>query len=336
MLGNPVMLGASRRQLVIHIGLERTGTTWLQFFLRENSKRLIDNLILYPMRNTGFRRNNHSSLVASYLPHDPNDVFLRVEKGARPSILKSLQSEIEAARAEKIILSSEHFSSRFREEQIQEFSADFADFDCKIVIFVRDHMSRLLSLYAVHVAGGGTLSINEYVDSILHPDNRTVRYAETIRAWEQSFGRANIRVCAYDAQRNIVERFFDVAGVGLTDRAAFGALKQRAIDPFGIRKNRSLGPRAIERLRAANARASDWLSSLGPPWPLAQRLTQPGLLYLFRFGEWLERSTNFAGRDLWTVDGKQLEELSAIARSDERWLRERYQVSLGGSPYSPT
>jgi hypothetical protein len=142
-------------KIVFHIGVERTGTTVLQHFCYQNRRLLSENSICYPTRNLGFRGVSHRELVAAYVPPDQQDDVLRSKPAERSRILESLKGEIDASGAKTILISAEHFSSRLRQTQIHELAADFGDFDRKIVVFLRDHVSQFFSAYAMHVAAGG-------------------------------------------------------------------------------------------------------------------------------------------------------------------------------------
>jgi hypothetical protein len=92
---------------------------------------------------------------------------MRGISGERRQVLDTLLREIAKSSARTVISSSEHFSSRLRRPQIRELVSDFKDFDCTIVVFLRDHLSRFYSTYTTNVASGGYEAINEYCDFVL-------------------------------------------------------------------------------------------------------------------------------------------------------------------------
>lgn len=54
--------------LILHVGLHRTGTTTLQYFFHKNRDELLKHNIFYP--NVGMYGNQHSSFPASVWPHE--------------------------------------------------------------------------------------------------------------------------------------------------------------------------------------------------------------------------------------------------------------------------
>ncbi|MGH7887631.1 MAG: hypothetical protein ACREPG_07180 [Candidatus Binatia bacterium] len=301
-----------KRRMIFHIGFEKTGTTSLQNYFTNNDKFLRRNSILYPKRNIGFQNNNHRTLVASYLPRNAEDFFLRPGSFNKARVIGSLMREIEESREDTILISAEHFSSRFRQPQILELASDFTAFNCKIMIFVREHLSRFYSSFATQVASGGQLVLEEYADQVLSPENIYVRYADTITLGEQVFGKNKIDVYLYSDTRNVLEDFFDAL---LSNGSSLP-------DPGLYSDKKSLGPNLTEALRLANvviagsARPSTYVE-----W-LQQCYVQD------RVRKWLERTAGGRPDGHWWLDDHRLEMLNAIAQADRSWLEDRYGVPL--------
>jgi hypothetical protein len=256
------MMDESRfRRIIFHIGLERTGTTSLQNYCFKNRRKLAEYSVLYPTKNYGFQRNNHSGLVASYLPPEQSDYFVPATPSQRPQVLDSLLREIGASSARTVILSSEHFSSRFRQREICQLSSDFKGLDVKIVMFFRDHLSRFYSTYATHVAGGGHTTVEQYCDLLLQTSSMELRYADMVALWERAFGRQNLEVRRFKKGKNVLAEFFGAQGVAPLNAEFLAATKTEWLDPLGSRTNRSLGPRRTEALRRANVAASRLLGA---------------------------------------------------------------------------
>ncbi|MGH6841380.1 MAG: hypothetical protein ACREDV_04705, partial [Methylocella sp.] len=134
--------------MIFHIGLEKTGTTSFQKFCTRNARRLLQHNVLYPKRTSAFYALNHAPLTASYLPQEtPYDFYLRTTI-TNSEIVNSIKSEIEDSGVETVIISSEHLSSRFQLPQIEKLAEDFNEYECQIVIVLRDHLSRIFSAYS--------------------------------------------------------------------------------------------------------------------------------------------------------------------------------------------
>jgi hypothetical protein len=305
----PVGLGG--RRVIFHIGSEKTGTTSLQNYLVDNEDALARHSILYPKRNLGFHHNNHRRLVASYLPHTPTDCFVSSGACDQAAIRDSVLREIETARENTILLSAEHFSSRFRQPQIAALAANFSGFDHEIVLFARDHFSLFFSAYATQVASGGRLTIEAFADQVLQPGNLYARYAETITQWEEVFGRERITVLRYSETHDILDDFLGVLGA---DPAHFPKPRPR-------RDNKSLGPNRAAILRGVNVVTT----GRGEPreglaWRVGRSAQVVARHALQAFGSGAD------GR--WRLDSVRLNRLRAIAEADQAWLAARYGVVL--------
>jgi hypothetical protein len=316
------------RRIVLHIGLERTGSTSLQNYWLENRKRLSENSILYPTQNLSFQRNNHIGLVASYLPPQPNDYFMRGISGEKRQVLDTLLREITKSSARTIILSSEHFSSRLRRPQIRELASDFKDFDCTIVVFLRDHLSRFYSTYGTHVASGGCETINEYCDFVLQAESLELRYAEIIQLWEEAFGRRSLEIRRYDTRKNVLAEFFSANGVTPLSTNFLAATKTELLDLFGIRTNRSLGPRRTEALRRANVAVSRLLGSSTALGRTAQYQTGIAVRCVLHLARSIRRLNGVDRDDAWSLDATRLDNLAAVAKADRDQLKERFGVDF--------
>lgn len=204
---------SSRIKVIFHIGLEKTGTTSFQRFCTRNARRLITNNVLYPKRSSAFHALNHAPLTASYLRSEsPDDFYLR-SAITSSEMVKSLKREIETSGVEKVIISSEHLSSRFRAPQIEKLAKDFNEYECHVVIALRDHLSRLFSSYSTHVMSGSDQTLDEYAEMVLIPDNLYMRYAETIRLWEASFGNDNVIVFDYNDASDVIYAILSKIGL---------------------------------------------------------------------------------------------------------------------------
>src|SRR5262249_4525172 len=228
-----------KRRLIFHIGLEKTGTDSFQHFCTEQHEVLRHAGTLYPTQSFAFGAYNHEPLVACYLDH--RDFSIRSSGRTRAEVLRSLMAEIEAADLPAVLISGEHFSSRFREPEIQQLAADFSGFECRIAIVVRGHRARFFSAYSQAVLSGRDMALEDYCDEVFAPDNRYMRYAVTIGAWEAAFGRGNIAVLRHARGLDIVPALCAalIADLPVTQTRRYW-------------DNLSMGPRVTEWLRRTN------------------------------------------------------------------------------------
>ena len=300
---------ADRKTVYVHIGLERTGTTSFQRYCTRHARDLLNAGVLYPTHSSTFSHNNHAPLAASYLPRErPVDHHLR-QMAPHEDVVAALRAQIDAATVPAILLSSEHLSSRLRQPQIEAFAADLADYDCRIVVTLREHLSRFTSSYVAHVMSGSTQTLDAYAAMVLQPDNAYLRYEQMLHAWEAAFGRQAMRVVRYAD---------DVLGALLGCVGVAGRTGSET-----LRYNRSLDRAAIEAVRLINvALASEQDGGASEDYVRFRRQD-----YIrSRLSHCLRHAGLGAGWDLRDDDQAMI---NAIAESDRRFLAETYDVDLG-------
>ena len=308
-----------RRTLILHIGLERTGTTSLQRFCAEHQRQLRDASILYPTRSLAYHGGdwrNHAPLACCYFHDHLRDLTVPFPTDRRADILASLFREIDFSDANVALLSSEHFSSRMREPQALALAADLAGYDCRVSVVVRDHLSRFFSSYSTHVVAGGVTSLDAFADGMLSPGSLHFKTADLISAWDEAFGTENVGVFAYDrkgdALRAMIERF------------APGESTKLSLPPLsGYGDNFSYGPLVTEAFRRANIRATERGSWANTPRDWARRRVINFLLKM-----WLKAIRINPRSGVWRLDEARTARLTALAEADRQMLSERYGVRL--------
>jgi hypothetical protein len=295
-----------KRKITFHIGFEKTGNYSFQRFCAKNASLLNQHDVLYPIKSLAFDEHNHAPLVASYLDYD--DFTIRSSGQPRPVVLRSVLAEIAAAENNDVLISAEHLSSRFRDREIFELAADFADFDCRVV--VREHRARFFSAYNQSVRSGRDVTLEAYCDEVFHPSNWYLRYATTIGAWERAFGTKSITVLCYSADHDIVPVLCSAL---ISPDLAFHAAK-------ADREHLSIGPGVTEWLRRANSAIGRIPGAAHPAIQKALRAPRRGLVGLARK---LDRDTR-----PWQLSERNWQRLNEIAAFDNDWLKTRYGIQL--------
>jgi hypothetical protein len=293
--------------------MEKTGTDSFQRFCEENSRFLLGHGVLYPVHGPVFGAHSHKPLVSCYLPYRDLGMGQRL---ARADLLRFLRGEIRAAKPDIVLISAEHFSSRFGDAEIAQLARDFADYICRIAVVVREHGSRVRSAYAQTILAGRTLSFEDYCNEIFYPENRYVRYRDTIAPWDRTFGRENMHVISVAPGTNVVDMLCQelipqVAWVR-TDRSYW--------------ENKSLGASATEALRQVNM----VLPSLEPQREdLASRLKWL-LLHLVRYRVrgLIAAAAGDRPRDSFRMSEQNRARLEEIADVDRQWLAANYNLRL--------
>jgi hypothetical protein len=299
--------------IIFHIGMEKTGTDSFQRFCKENSRVLLGHGVLYPVHGPAFAAHSHRPLVACYLPY--RDLGMGQSR-ARADVLRFLRGEIKAAKPDIVLISAEHFSSRFGDAEIAQLARDFADYSSRIAVVVREHGSRVRSAYAQTILAGRTLSFEDYCNEILHPGNRYVRYRDTITPWDRTFGRENMHVLSVAPGTNVV----DMLCKALIPQAAW------ARTDISYWENKSLGASATEALRHVN---------MALPVAESQRDDLAGklkwlLLHLarYRIRGLIAAATGDRPRDRFRMSDQNHVRLQEVADADRQWLAASYNLPL--------
>jgi hypothetical protein len=303
---------SSRIKVIFHIGLEKTGTTSFQRFCTRNARRLVKHNVLYPKRSSAFHALNHAPLTASYLHSEsPDDFYLR-STITSSEMVTSLKREIEASGVETVIISSEHLSSRFRAPQIAKLAEDFNEYECHVVIALRDHLSRLFSSYSTRVMSGSDQTLDEYAKMVLIPDNLYMRYADTIRLWEASFGSDNVIVFDYNESSDVI--------YSLLSKIGLPHFRNKLTDDHKC--NASLDANATEALRLINIfnrSESAFRSKIAYLEFIKLQYVRSVLK------KKLQAQSNCSH---WSLSQPYREQLLDIAEADELWLAKHYSMPI--------
>lgn len=190
-------------QLIIHAGLHKTGTSYIQRFLHENARLLNQHGVLYPWKPEG--AYNHTHLVALF-------------RGAAFKRLSIFFQRTAAKGYQTILISSEDWSKDFNSiKRVKQFRDLLADrFDVKFLYYLRrqDHLWE--SVYA-EVAKSW---FNGHIDSDL---KFRFDFAERLGPLMEVFRQKAIIVRPYNpALWADGDLAYDVlSAIGISDRSGF-------------------------------------------------------------------------------------------------------------------
>lgn len=301
------------RTIIFHIGLEKTGTDSFQRFCKDNYRALRGQGVFYPMSRMIFDDRNHQPLVTSYLT-DP-DLGMGPRR-APADVLRGLRGEIAAAKPGTVLISAEHFSSRFRDAEIARLARDFADYPCRIAVVVREHAARIQSAYAQTVLAGRTLTFDDFCNEIFWPENRYARYRDTIEPWERTFGRENMRVFSLASSTNAIEMLCR----NLIPQAVLPQTAKSYWD------NKSLGASGTEAMRQVN---------LALPNHEPYRTDRMGQLKWWvlhtarhRMRRLIAAAAGDRRQGRFRMSQHNRERLTDVANADRQWLAASYNIEL--------
>ncbi len=189
----------SRKTLYLHIGLNKTGSTFVQRCLRNNEGRLAKRGFLYPCKRRApyFQRGQHVPLAAA-LTGLPVYWLNKVKSRRLDSAVPAFLEEAKAFEGENIILSSEAFGSKNVTREIVEGMKDLlADFDVKVVAYLRRQDDYILSTYQQDVKVGSRHKF-DFAERMSGEQNR---FYNRIAPYISVFGKEQVIIRPYDKSR---------------------------------------------------------------------------------------------------------------------------------------
>lgn len=215
----------SSRRLLIHIGTEKTGTTSIQHFMHRNAATLEARGIWYPTdASRGYCQGTaHFPLAGSLVDRFQDFVSTAKEKDL-PRNPSDLCMDARMKNRPVTVVSSEHFSSRVRDEaRLKAFQKTLsACFDeIRIVCYIRNQADLALSSYATKTIFGGRLP---FEPGRITPEDPFFNYLTMLDPWAAAFGREAITIREYDrksllggdACRDFVARVLETSEDGLS------------------------------------------------------------------------------------------------------------------------
>jgi len=271
----------SHMKCVLHIGTEKTGSTTIQEFLRDNRGLLRRHGILYP--GSTEEGNHHRLSLAAYDPTHIDDyatsLGLRTARElvkGQKQIIREIAAELEAtetAARGTVIFSSEFFHSRLRTEReverLRQILEELGVDEVLVIIYLREQSDLVASLYntAVLYAGRQTPPPEPFKEP--YWDNLCDHKASLLR-FRKVFGTGAVRPRLFIRDdlvgKDILSDFLDVSKIPL----------QKEAFTFPPRQNESMSAYGLELLRKLNMRQQLYLED-GTRNPLRNNVP-----YLFR------------------------------------------------------
>lgn len=241
-------------KVVLHIGIEKTGTTAIQSFLSDNRKELRTEGFAY-LESTGLPSNRK---IATYsFDEDRSDdhhqmlgiVDAEPRKHWNEEFVTAFKNEIENldSSIHTIVISNEQLHSRLERiteiERVKALLAPHCD-EIEVLVYLRRQDQLATSLYSTALKCGHSF------DTILPnvaPETHYYNFEILLNKWAEVFGQENIKARVFDKAEllnsDLLEDFLCHAGmssINMNNKQLPG------------RQNESLEPRAQEYLRIAN------------------------------------------------------------------------------------
>jgi len=236
------------RRVYIHVGLPKTGTTYLQHALWTHRDDLAERGLLLP----GPHRRRH--LLASLeVREDPK---LARRKGDVKAPWRSLVRECRRWPGDVVI--SHEFFGAASPEQVRRIVDDLAGFDVHVVVTARPMTDLGISRWQEWVKSGGKMGVDAYpqrkaYDPVDEWGWGSFDLADMLQRWGSVVPHRRIHVLPLDpanSAQDLWRRFAAVLGVDVEDLPAPDAPA-----------NRSLGVAEVELLRRVNRELTDFSSA---------------------------------------------------------------------------
>jgi hypothetical protein len=236
----------------LHVGLHKSGTTFLQETFKANAAQLRRLGIYYPAG-----KKDPSLLRAVDDLHGRRQV--KADAAQTVGAWSALVGAARGSGASTIVLSDERLSLSGM-PAIRAIKRSFEEDDLTVVVTVRDLARTLVSSWEEAVRGGATWAWSEYLAAIRDPDRRGINpargfwvrqdLAHITAAWEAAVPRDSIVLVTVPppgaAANDLLSRFAGVFGIDAS-----------ALPDPPARSNHAIGTAATEMLRRFNLRFGD-------------------------------------------------------------------------------
>ncbi len=209
---------------LIHIGIEKTGTTTIQEFLHLNRDKLANQGVAY-LQSPGLRNNRR---LATYcmknnkLDDQVKDMGILSDAKRnewKAKFRQNFDQEITNLdeKISSVIISSEHFHSRLTTKEEVKNLLDFLSTYCndiKILVYLRRQDKVAVSHYSTMIKFGDTRS-NVFPD--VPPNDPYYNYYDLIERWTTVFGKQNIDIRIFDKHKfvdgDLLQDFISATGL---------------------------------------------------------------------------------------------------------------------------
>jgi len=187
-------------KIFFHIGLPKTGTTSIQYFLTHNRRALLDSFgILYPESCVEYSDGAelHRPIRKAIMPRNPYE-GLEKNTYSEFDISNQLQNEITKKNPNTIIFSDEDMYSLHNPGILKKF---FEKYDLKIIIYLRQKVKLVESMYEQQIMDSlYSKDFFHFVDDLKNDSNKfsqALDFELIINKWSNCFGSDNLIIKKY-------------------------------------------------------------------------------------------------------------------------------------------
>jgi hypothetical protein len=290
------------KDLIVHYGLAKTGTTAIQFTFHQERARLLEHGLLYPV--TGAIRAHHA-LTPLYQPFEDLHPDIRYRFRDDPAqaranarrVWEQIKREVDRKKPERMLISSEFFFTRATAEGQERFRAILSEVSPAIgtCVYVRSPAPHFLSLAQQSAKSAGTVG-----------PPRPLSVRRNIEVIEAAFG-ARMLVRPFEPRQ-------------LQDGDVVADMLGRVLDMPALVHD--LRPQRLNESLSAEAMAIV-SAHRGASYPGLDGVQMPASRLLIDRLTAIEQA---AGRSKRPVLKPEVAAAIVRAASDLHWLRERYDI----------
>ena len=193
------------KEIILHIGRHKTGTTSLQLFMGLNDKLLAEKFgILYPLNGRDQKNQYHHPVFENVIAKNGN---------MDTKLVNAILKEGEDKGVDRILLSSEMLSRpTVSIQQLEKIRDSFSDIKIKILVYLRQQDKFLLSTYAERVKKNLIAA-----PKTIHDIDAVLDYCEFINKFSIIFGSNAITIKMFEnaVKNGIYEDYLAALGITL-------------------------------------------------------------------------------------------------------------------------
>lgn len=188
-----------KEHLYLHIGTNKTGSTTIQYCLKENQTLLKSQGYYYPMEGAYFYPPEASPSLLAHALLGNRPTYMANPNIDREACVSEIIRDIKQSDCEKVIISSEHFHSAKTVDDVKEIASVFLGLFKKItvIVYLRRQDTRLESSWSQGVKTG---IISKSFEDFLSKHSGW-NYFEMLNLWAEVFGKNNLVVRPFEKEQ---------------------------------------------------------------------------------------------------------------------------------------
>ena len=239
------------KNIYLHIGCFKTGTSSIQRFLSKNRSEIQE--LGFHYLSTDHNGFAHQDFAKSFIIEEP--YFFEKKNIDKQSVRKVILDEINATKYENYIISSENFMLACPEQASNYFSV-LDNVNIKVILFVREQIELAESVYNQFVKlNKEKRCFNDFMAK-LH-EYQWLNFYQVCNRWKALIGRKNIIVQKYDPiEKDSIKAFISALNIDSSQ------LTSLSTDTYDF--NQSIGYKALQSLRSIDKSNQSYFTENAP------------------------------------------------------------------------